>query len=485
MFIPTSSEFVALCRAQIALLTQGLGASLSVVYLTPELVDGSETRLVPIAAYPESAITRQGQALLPLPQTETNQSQQLPRLIRDANVPPTLSLNQNQLGLPSILDVDNCHDGDKSSVEQPTPPEWECAATPNRASLVTQRQLVLPLMHEQVVMGLLVTERSDRAWTEWERTQIQKIADTLANACVLDQRYQWLDQTRRQERLIQSQQHDMLDNLLHQFRNSLTALQTFSKLILKRLLPGDANRDIAASITREANRLRELSDQLEAATIGYEEAAPPVFLLSAADVAEQPGQASGNQDDQRPLLPAAGLTRTFQDVQPILVTTVLEPLLASAAAIAQTRNISLHGAIAPNVPPVWGNEQALREVLNNLIENALKYTPEGGSVLVRVTLQAAGRVEITVTDTGPGIPAPDLPHIFERRFRGVQAQSAIPGSGLGLAIAHSLITQMHGKIQVFSPAQPNDLDVLLRYGVSPQGPGTTFAVQLPVDRELR
>jgi len=176
----------------------------------------------------------------------------------------------------------------------------------------------------------------------------------------------------------------------------------------------------------------------------------------------------------------AGLT-----LEPCPVAAILEPLLASAAAIAQAQALTLHADLCPALPPVWANPQALREVCNNLLENALKYTPMGGHVVVRTclfsTLEDSDTwLELSVTDTGPGIPAQDLPHIFERRFRGIQAQTAIPGSGLGLAIARALVEQMHGEIAVLSPARSSDLTMIA--DSLPMVPllGTTLVVRLAI-----
>jgi signal transduction histidine kinase len=89
---------------------------------------------------------------------------------------------------------------------------------------------------------------------------------------------------------------------------------------------------------------------------------------------------------------------------------------------------------------------------------------------------------IAISDTGPGIPSQDLEHLFERHYRGVQASTAIPGTGLGLAIAKELIEQMHGEIEVFSPAQPlwdkqNSESALSNPQDNPPM-GTTFVVWL-------
>lgn len=470
MLMPTSSEFLTLCRTQIALLTQGLGASLSVVYLTQELVDGAETRLVPIVAYPESPLNWQSKELPQILPAVINSPDQAAQILKD--VTPA----SNSLRAP-------LEPTDSGRMASAALERFESA---QQRAIASQRQMVLPLIHEDVVMGLLVTERNDRAWNEWEQTQIHHIADTLALACVMDQRYQWLDRDRRQQRLIQEQQHDILDNLLHQFRNSLTALQTFSKLILKRLLPGDANRDIATSIAREAARLKELAQQLEATATDIGEDNSPLSLPPASidwHSDSQETEAVSQSDRTVLLLPGAGvLAGAPLTLEPCSIVEIVTPLLESAKTIAQTRNLTLHTDLPDHLPPALANVQALREVLNNLIENALKYTQAGGHILVQSgvlsTQTEASWVEIAISDTGPGISQADLPHIFERRFRGAQAEGEIPGSGLGLAIARALVEQMHGKIQVFSPAWQNEL-TQLRQKDETLGQGTTFAVQLP------
>ncbi|MHC5832735.1 MAG: sensor histidine kinase, partial [Nostoc sp.] len=95
------------------------------------------------------------------------------------------------------------------------------------------------------------------------------------------------------------------------------------------------------------------------------------------------------------------------------------------------------------------NVKALREVLNNIIDNALKYTPTGGKILIQAGPEKANFQGIVISDNGPGIPPQDFEHLGERHYRGVQAQTEIPGTGLGLAIAKQLIEQMQGEIEVF------------------------------------
>jgi signal transduction histidine kinase len=102
----------------------------------------------------------------------------------------------------------------------------------------------------------------------------------------MDQRRAWFDQQLTQQRRLQAQQRDMLDDLLHQFRNPLTALRTFGKLLLKRLRPGDKNQEVASSIVRESDRLQELLQQFDAALDSSEGDIVFPLTLTAAPVAE-------------------------------------------------------------------------------------------------------------------------------------------------------------------------------------------------------
>jgi len=432
MLMSASADFLALCREQIALLTQGLGASLSVVYLTHELVDSStgKAQLIPVLVYPEAAI---------LPTSDG---------ITGTTVSNVLVLPNHQSRLLTA-ELESA----ASSIE---PEEY----------LRSNHQIVLPLIYEGVMMGLLVTGREDRAWNEHEQSEIQKIAQTLAIACILDQRRAWLQQQLDQQQIFQERQGDLLDNLLHQFRNPLTALRTFGKLLLKRLRSADPNREVAASIVRESDRLKELLQQFD-----------EVIDLTDADL--KPLPPSENEvymvhKEAKPvlLLPGVGDKPTN-----CYLAELLKPLLVSAQAIAQERNLQLIAQISPNLPPVQANSRSLQEVLSNIIDNALKYTPSGGRILIQLGNKRGSFQGIAISDTGPGIPPQDLEHLGERHYRGVQAKTEIPGTGLGIAIAKQLIEQMQGEIEVFSPAINSAIS-------STHFPGTTFIVWLPEARQF-
>lgn len=116
-----------------------------------------------------------------------------------------------------------------------------------------------------------------------------------------------------------------------------------------------------------------------------------------------------------------------------------------------------------------GNPVMLRELLINLIDNALRYTPAGGSVTVRVRIDAVeGLAILEVEDTGPGIPEAERPHIFERFYRILG--SNVEGSGLGLSIVREIAQQHDAHIRILDNPHVND----------PKLPGTLFLVALPL-----
>ena len=120
--------------------------------------------------------------------------------------------------------------------------------------------------------------------------------------------------------------------------------------------------------------------------------------------------------------------------------------------------------ISRPVPPVHGDRNRLEQVLSNLLGNAFKFTPEGGRVMVRAR-EVDASVQITVEDSGPGIPAADLPRIFDRYWRGDRASR--DGAGLGLAICKGIVDAHGGNIWVESAL----------------GGGTTFWFTVPCAAE--
>jgi heavy metal sensor kinase len=160
------------------------------------------------------------------------------------------------------------------------------------------------------------------------------------------------------------------------------------------------------------------------------------------------------------------LTSERVDVNPLVGATV-----TSLTPLAKHKEIAVRCSLAPRTVITWGDETALTEVFTNLIENAIKYTGEGGRVTVTVETDATEGV-VTVEDTGVGIPADALPQVFDRFYRADPARTAQPatgagehaGFGLGLSIVKELVEAHQGRITVASHV----------------GKGSVFTVRLPI-----
>lgn len=469
--MPTSTEFIGLCRSQIALISSW-GATLSIVYLTEKLAEGGETKLIPIIADPE----------IPLGVETTSALKVTPEIQTLDNL-PKLSAASLTIGKNSpILEVSNGTTESNPGWEKNYP--WQ------------QRQIVLPLIHDGVVMGLLVTAREDRPWNQKEKTQIQQVAHTIAIACILDQRSEWLKQQFQQQQQLQSEQFDTMHNILHQLKSPLTALRTFSKLLLKRFLSEDKNWNIANSILRESDRLTELIEQIdETVDVGEDIlsiTAQSEYIQSTTRNEDTEEIIDAHQETNQKLLPLRLLPGT-NFLESVSVQQVLEPLLVSAKAIADESNIDLQVDFPDDLPIVKANYKALREVLSNIIDNALKYTPTEGNIYIKLATLAPqlnhhksihskteAMLAIAISDTGYGIPSEDLEHLFERNYRGEKAKTNIPGTGLGLVIARNLIDEMQGKIQVYSPVDTQWLPSYLKEQDLAINSGTTVVIWLRI-----
>lgn len=218
----------------------------------------------------------------------------------------------------------------------------------------------------------------------------------------------------------------------HELRSPVASLQTHVQVALADPDLELAQRQAWQVSERLSQRLGHLVDDL-------------LFL------ARQEGQVS-------PLPPRccmldALLLAAVEDVQP----------LAAAQGIALRLEIADPPTDDPDPFAFWGDEDRLRRLADNLISNALRFTPTGGEVAVSLQRQER-QVQFSVRDRGTGIAPADLPHIFDRFYRSDPARSARQGSGLGLAIAKAVVDQYRGQITVESQL----------------GEGSTFRVSLPL-----
>jgi len=219
-----------------------------------------------------------------------------------------------------------------------------------------------------------------------------------------------VSELRRLERVRQ----DFVANVSHEFKTPLTAIQGFAETLLAGALEDPQNNRRFLEIMRShAARLARLTDD----------------LLKLARIE------------------AGKLEVAFQ---PVSVAELLESCSATTVLKASRKQISFTVKVPPGLPSVLGDPGLLHDLLQNLLDNAIQYTPEGGQIDVSATAEA-GEAVITVTDTGIGIPLADQERIFERFYRVDAARSReAGGTGLGLSIAKHIVEAHGGRLWVES-----------------------------------
>lgn len=235
-----------------------------------------------------------------------------------------------------------------------------------------------------------------------------------------------------------------------------------------------------AIVLNDITHLKEL-DRIKSefvTTVSHDLRSPLTAILGYVELIERAGEVNEQQEDF--------IRRVEISVQQIsdLVTDLLDlgriesgvdttrestpiSVLARYAveglrARAETKEIELELQLPDDLPLVTGDPIRLRQMLGNLLENAIKYTPAGGRVRLDAD-EEGDQVILHVTDTGPGIPPGDQPYLFDKFFRGSNVSPDAPGTGLGLSIVKSIVDHHDGRIWVDSKP----------------GEGTRFTVVLP------
>lgn len=195
---------------------------------------------------------------------------------------------------------------------------------------------------------------------------------------------------------------------------------------------------------------------------------PEAYQETLGRIAEQAAHTATLVDDLLLLArSAAGVSPTRR--QAVALEPLVRVTVAQFAPIVAEAGVTLTAEVAAGEPTVEGDPNRLRQVLLILLDNAVRYSEAGGAI--RLTLSPSPRgVVLRVADRGMGIDPDDLPHVFERFYRGTQAgHRSVEGSGLGLPVARAIVEQHGGTITIESTP----------------GEGTTACVVLPVARRLR
>ncbi len=209
-------------------------------------------------------------------------------------------------------------------------------------------------------------------------------------------------------RMQDEQQRILLQNVSHDLATPLTSIGGFAEALEDDDLPPQMRLQFLHTIQQQTLRLSKMVDQLR-----------QVVRLGAG--------------------------KERMELQPLELRAFVEDTIDALRIESERKGIALINAIPADLPPVQADADRLTQAVMNLLDNALHYTPAGGQV--RASAEATpDLVWVTIADTGPGIPPDDLPHLFDRFYRGDSSRNAHSGgSGLGLAIVRGIV-EAHGGI---------------------------------------
>lgn len=200
--------------------------------------------------------------------------------------------------------------------------------------------------------------------------------------------------------------------MAHELRTPLSYVKGYTHAILDGIVKNDEERKYLQLISREALRLQRIVGDL-------------------LDLSKVDGD-------------------SFQICKtPIAFAQFIEDVLAKYEPIIKEKQLSLEYELDPD-PIIDGDEGRMEQILHNIIDNAIQYTNQGGSIHITL-IQQNEECELSISDTGTGIPKADLPYVMNRFYRVNKARSRFDGgSGLGLSIVKKMVEWQHGKIEIQS-----------------------------------
>ena len=271
------------------------------------------------------------------------------------------------------------------------------------SSTITQRINLLKSAAENIAQGDLKT-----------RVPVQGSDEVAVLAKTFNQMAEQLQDSDKKQRELESLRRDLIAWVSHDLQTPLTSVRAILEALSDGVVedPATVQRYLHTA-QRDVNSLSSLIDDL--------------FQMAQLDAGGFP------------------LNRANASLSDLISDT-----LESFTELAKQREITLEGNVESNVDPVNMDTQAMGRVLNNLLGNALRHTPDGGRISVWVHRAQSG-IEVTVSDTGEGIREEDLPHVFESFYRGEKSRNrGTGGAGLGLAISRGIVQAHGGKIRVES-----------------------------------
>ncbi len=282
-----------------------------------------------------------------------------------------------------------------------------------RAIDATQSMIAMPMIFGDRVIGVLesVTTKSRHTFTQQDQETIETLASVAAVAV-------------ENARLFQ--QSDWVAEVVHEIRTPLTAILSCADLLLRPDLDLQARDQFVVTIQQETERVSRLASQ---------------FL----DLARlESGRISMARDIVR-----------------------LDELIYRAVSVirpnAEQQDRAVHVDVPEHLPPTVGDRARLHQVLLNLLNNAVKYSDPGDMISIGATSDG-DTIKVSVADTGPGIPADQLPDLFQKFHRLPGSELKASGTGLGLVVARQIVEAHRGEI----------------WGESEVGKGSTFYFTLPV-----
>jgi signal transduction histidine kinase len=275
----------------------------------------------------------------------------------------------------------------------------------------TRSILGVPLRTKDKTLGVIEAVNKENGSFDQEDQRLLETLSALAAIAI--------------ENTMLFQQSDLVAEMVHELRTPLTGLTAVAHLLQREDLPDEQRMTLAQTLSTEVVRLNEMTtDFLELAKL------------------------------------ESGRTRFNRE--PVHLGGLVEECLQVIRLQAEEEGITLDVHMDSSITPVQGDRNRLKQVLLNLLTNAIKYNDRGGKIFVRLKRKSES-ILLSIEDSGRGIPADAIPHIFDRFYRVQEQANQTIGTGLGLVIAKRIVESHGGTISVKSE----------------QGKGSTFSLRLP------